>query len=203
METYLYPLLVFIAMGAWGAKHSWLAAFSTKRIARKVFGSGIDRYYRLIFVGVAVLTLLPILGMVVLMPSRTLWVIPAPWIYISMLVQVLAILALVVTVMQTDTLTFIGLRQVYQPDLEHEIKLVLTGPYSLVRHPLYLFSIISFWLFPYMTDLVLAFILAGTLYFLIGLIPEERKLVESFGERYAQYRREVPALIPFTKRKNK
>ena len=141
--------------------------------------------------------------MVVFLPSRTLWAIPAPWIYISVLVQVLAILALVYTVMQTDVLTFIGLRQVYQPDKEHENKLVMTGFYHVVRHPLYLFSIITFWLFPYMTDLVLAFTLAGTLYFLIGLIPEERKLVETFGERYAQYRREVPALIPFTKRKTK
>lgn len=190
-------------MGAWGALHSWLAAFSTKRIARKIFSAGIDRYYRLIFVGVAVLTLLSILGIVAFLPSRTLWVIPVPWIYVTASIQLLAILALVYTVMQTDPLTFIGLRQVTQPDKEHENKLVLTGFYRLVRHPLYLFSIISFWLFPYMTDLVFAFIVAGTLYFLIGLIPEERKLVETFGERYAQYRREVPALIPFTKRKNK
>ncbi len=203
MRAYIYPVLVFITTGAWGGLHSWLAAFSTKRIARMVFGAGIDRYYRLIFVGVAVLTLLPILGMVVFLPSRTLWVIPAPWIYVTASIQLLAILALVYTVMQTDTLTFIGLRQVYQPDEEHENKLVLTGFYRFVRHPLYLFSIISFWLFPYMTDLVLAFIAAGTLYFLIGLIPEERKLVETFGDRYTQYRREVPALIPFTKRKNK
>ena len=141
--------------------------------------------------------------MVVFLPSRTLWAIPAPWIYISVLVQVLAILALVYTVMQTDVLTFIGLRQVYQPDKEHENKLVMTGFYHVVRHPLYLFSIITFWLFPCMTDLTLAFILAGTLNFLLGLILEERKLVETFGDRYAQYRREVPALIPFTKRKTK
>jgi protein-S-isoprenylcysteine O-methyltransferase Ste14 len=203
MEAYMYPLLVFIAMGAWGAIHSWLAAFSTKRMARKVFGSGIDRYYRLIFVGAAVLTLLPILGMVAFLPSRTLWVIPAPWVFVTTLVQVLAIAALMVTVMQTDPLTFIGLRQASQPDLEHENKLVKTGFYRLVRHPLYLFSIIAFWLFPYVTDLILAFILAGTLYFLIGLIPEERKLVETFGEEYEQYHRDVPALIPFLKHKQK
>ncbi len=203
MRDLISPILVFITLATWGSLHSWLAAFSTKCIAGKVFGAGIDRYYRLIFVGVAVLTLLPILGMVVFLPSRPLWVIPVPWVYGTAAIQVLAILAMVYTVMKTDALTFIGLRQVFQPDKEHENKLVLTGFYRLVRHPLYLFSIITFWLFPYMTDLVLAFILAGTLYFLIGLIPEERKLVETFGERYAQYRREVPALIPFTKRKTK
>ena len=190
-------------MGAWGAMHSWLAAFSTKRMARKVFSPGIDRYYRLIFVGAAILTLLPILGMIILLPARVLWIIPAPWVYITGLVQVLAIAALVVTVMQTDPLTFIGLRQVSRPDLDHENKLVKTGFYRLVRHPLYLFSIIAFWLFPYVTDLILAFILAGTLYFLIGLIPEEHKLAETFGEEYQQYHRDVPALIPFSKRKNK
>lgn len=200
---YLYPLWVFITMGVWGTLHSWLAAFSTKRMTRQVFSSGIDQYYRLIFVGVSVLTLIPILAMVFFLPSRLLWIIPAPWIYVTASIQLLAVLAMVHSVMKTDALTFIGLRQVYQPDKEHENKLVLTGFHRLVRHPLYLFSIITFWLFPYMTDLTLAFILAGTLNFLLGLIPEERKLVETFGERYAQYRREVPALIPFTKCKTK
>lgn len=82
----LYPALIFIAMGAWGTLHSWLAAFSTKQLAGDLFGDGIDRYYRVIFVGVALLTLLPVLGMVVFLPSRLLWVIsPPPWVYITAL----------------------------------------------------------------------------------------------------------------------
>ena len=81
--------------------------------------------------------------------------------------------------------------------------MVVSGLYRFVRHPLYFFSIILFWLFPYMTDLLLAFFLAGTLYFLLGTIPEERKLAATFGETYEKYRQEVPWMIPGTKFKKK
>ena len=57
----LYPILVFVSMAAWGVLHTWLAAFSTKQMARDIFGKAMDRYYRLIFIAVALLTLLPIL----------------------------------------------------------------------------------------------------------------------------------------------
>ncbi len=196
MQKLIYPALVFLAMAVWGVFHSWLASFSMKRLARKVFGAGIDRFYRLLFVVIAVVTLLPILAMVALLPSRTLWVIPTPWIFLTLGLQFLALVALVATTLQTDVMAFAGIRQALQPGEEHENELVTTGLYRTVRHPLYLFSIILFWLYPHMTDLTFAFFLSGTLYFLIGTIPEERKLVQTFGEQYRQYRREVPWLIP-------
>lgn len=203
MQKLIYPSLVFLAMAVWGVLHSWLASFSTKRLARKLFGAGIDRYYRLIFVVSAVLTLMPILAMVALLPSRTLWDIPTPWVFMTVGLQFLALVALVATTLQTDVMAFAGVRQALQPGVEHENELVVTGLYRTVRHPLYLFSIILFWLFPHMTDLTFAFFLAGMLYFLIGTIPEERKLLQTFGEEYRQYRREVPWLIPGLKFKRK
>jgi len=198
------PLIVFLATAAWGALHSWLASFGTKRLARRIFGPGIDRYYRLIFVLLAVVTLLPILALVFFLPSRVLWVIPFPWVLLTIGVQFLALVMLVATTLETDVMAFIGLRQVFRPNAEHKDTLVIKGFYRFVRHPLYFFSIIIFWLFPYMTDLTLAFFLAGTLYFMIGTIPEERKLLEIFGEEYRQYRQEVPWIFPrFKKRKSK
>lgn len=188
-------------MAAWGGLHSWLAALSTKAMARRIFGASADRYYRLVFVMVSVVTLLPILAMVVLLPSRILWVIPSPWIYLTLAIQFLALVALVATALQTDVMAFAGLQQVLQPDTIPDDHLVRSGFYRLVRHPLYLFSLILMWLFPRMTDLTLAFFLAATLYFMLGTIPEERKLIATFGEQYRQYQREVPWLIPGTKSK--
>lgn len=65
-----------------------------------------------------------------------------------------------------------------------------------MRHPLFLFSLILFWLFPRMTNLKLASFLAATLYFMLGTIPEERKLLAAFGDQYRQYRREAPWMFP-------
>lgn len=203
MSSLIFPALVFIATAAWGLLHSWLASFAAKRLARRIFGAEIDRYYRLIFVVLAVITFLPILVMIAFLPSHLLWVIPSPWLILTTAMQFLALIMLVATVLETDVMAFAGIRQVLQPEQTHENTLVVKGFYRFVRHPLYFFSIILFWLFPYMTDLTFAFFLAGTLYFLIGTIPEERKLRQTFGEAYERYRREVPWMIPGTKFKKK
>jgi protein-S-isoprenylcysteine O-methyltransferase Ste14 len=41
-----------------------------------------------------------------------------------------------------------------------------------------------------------------TIYIIIGTILEERKLVLEFGEAYVKYQKEVPMLIPFSKKKS-
>ncbi len=192
----LFPSAVFIAMGAWGVLHSWMAAFSTKELARKTFGQRVDRYYRLIFVGLAVMTLLPILAMIALLPARLLWVIPAPWRYLTLGLQFLALVGLLITIFHTDVLAFAGIKQLSDPQVEKRNSLVRGGIYRVVRHPMYFFSLIIFWLFPIVTDLLLAFFAASTLYFVIGTIPEEQKMVKIYGEEYERYQAEVPRIIP-------
>jgi protein-S-isoprenylcysteine O-methyltransferase Ste14 len=118
-------------------------------------------------------------------------------------IQFLALVAWVDTALQTDVMRFAGLRQIRQPDPAPPDRLVISGSYRLVRHPLYLFSLVLFWLFPRMTNLTLAFFLAATLYFMLGTFPEERKLLATFGEPYRQYQRDVPWMIPGLKFKRK
>jgi protein-S-isoprenylcysteine O-methyltransferase Ste14 len=204
-NRWLLPLSVLISMAAWGVFHTWLAALSTKATARKIFGEKIDRYYRLIFIATAIMTLLPILAMVIFLPAQVLWTIPTPWFYLTILLQLLAIIGILITVLQTNAMDFLGINQLLEPGKEHEDKLVVRGFYRFVRHPMYFFSIILFWLMPMMTDLLLAWVIAGTLYFTLGSIPEEQKLVAKFGDAYRQYRKEVPWLIPginFRKKSN-
>jgi len=199
MNSIIYPLLVFLATAAWGGLHSLLAALGTKKWIRQTFGRRICRFYRLIYVAVAILTLIPILAMLALLPQRVLWIIPPPWIYMTLVIQFLAVLGIMTTVLQTNVWTFVGIRQLENPKAEQESEFVRKGFYRIVRHPMYFFSIIFFWLFPYMTDLVLAFIIASTLYFLIGSIPEEQKLREIYGDAYEKYQEEVPRIIPGVK----
>jgi methanethiol S-methyltransferase len=196
-----YPVLIIVCVAAWGALHSWLASLKTKRLAKRFIGEWIMRYYRLVFIGAATLTFLPICAMLVFLPSRLLWRIPTPWIYGTVTLQVLAVLGLILTFLQTDIWDFIGLRQLANQisEDEDEKELVVSGLYALVRHPLYFLVIVFLWLIPYMTDVVLAFVIACKVYFLLGTISEERKMIEIFGEAYRRYQRQVPRIIPWLK----
>jgi protein-S-isoprenylcysteine O-methyltransferase Ste14 len=77
------------------------------------------------------------------------------------------------------------------------------GLHSYVRHPLYLGTFFLIWglflVFPYISLLVTNTII--TLYTLIGIVYEEKKLIMAFGEKYTRYKEQVPMLIPkFRKR---
>lgn len=72
----------------------------------------------------------------------------------------------------------------------------IRGAYRLVRHPLYLFSILMFWSSPDLTSDRLMFNLLWTAWTVAGAFLEERDLTAEFGDGYREYRRKVPMFIP-------
>jgi protein-S-isoprenylcysteine O-methyltransferase Ste14 len=91
-----------------------------------------------------------------------------------------------------------GLRQVWLHLLGRtytEIGFRTPGPYRYMRHPLYVGWLLVFWSAPVMTLAHLVFAIATTLYILVAIQLEERDLVRLHGE-YAEYRRQVPMLVP-------
>lgn len=68
-----------------------------------------------------------------------------------------------------------------------------------MRHPLYVGWFFAFWATPTMTVTHLVFALMTTAYILIAIRLEERDLLDALPE-YAQYRRDVPMLVPRTSR---
>lgn len=101
-----------------------------------------------------------------------------------------------------DHFDLFGLKQVWRQFVGRSAepsRFVTPFFYRLIRHPLYAGFILAFWGTPTMTGGKLLFAAAMTAYILIAIRLEEKDLVHQLGERYEQYRQEVPMLVPGSK----
>jgi protein-S-isoprenylcysteine O-methyltransferase Ste14 len=190
------PWLILLAVLVYGFVHSLLATLVAKARARQWFGASADRWYRLAYNAFGILTFLPILGLVAAYPGERLYVIPAPWTYITLAGQLLALLALGVGLLQTGIWSFLGFEQMLVTGSTSQPEMVTSGLYRWVRHPLYTAGLAFIWLTPIMTSGLLALNIGLTLYLVVGAIYEERKLVREFGDAYTRYQKQTPMLIP-------
>jgi len=179
----------------WGIVHSVLASLETKAWFRSMLGAGVMRYYRFSYNVFSVVSFVPILLLMAILPDRMLYQIPAPWVYLSSVGQVGAAIMLVAGVLQTDTLSFIGLRQLIEKE-ERVSELFTGGLYRWMRHPLYTAGLLFIWLTPLMSQNSLIVFVALTIYIIVGAYFEERKLEREFGSAYAKYKAETPMLLP-------
>jgi len=186
---------IILAVVIWGVIHSVTASLRVKDWARRVLEDTGIRFYRLVYNLFSVISFIPILWLMVALPDRMLYQIPAPWVYLSLAGQIAAIVLLVLGVLQTDTLSFVGLRQLFEEN-ERPSKMVIHGLYRWVRHPLYTAGLLFIWLTPVMSMNSLIVIIAVTVYIIIGAFFEERKLEREFGAKYTEYKAVTPMLIP-------
>lgn len=185
---------LILAILVWGVVHSLTASLVFKDFLRRAFGGGFMKYYRLLYNVFSVVSFAPILYLMVTLPTRGLYQIPSPWSYLMQAGQGLSTLLLLVAVLQTDTLSFVGLRQLFEE--EKPGKLVKSGFYGLMRHPLYTFGLLFLWLSPGMTVNSFIVYLSLTVYILVGAYFEERKLLREFGQEYADYKAVTPMIVP-------
>ena len=104
-----------------------------------------------------------------------------------------------------DHFDLFGLRQVFYalrkkdaPALEFKTRTL----YRVVRHPIYVGWLGIVWFTPTLTVTHLVFAVVATLYILVGIKLEERDL-EAMHPEYAEYKRQVPALLPSFSRRLK
>lgn len=99
-----------------------------------------------------------------------------------------------------------GLRQVYLHLVGKEytpLQFTTPGPYKVVRHPLYVGWFFAFWATPTMTATHLVFAVITAAYILVAIQLEEQDLITAHGEDYVNYRKRVPMLVPFSRRRDR
>ena len=150
--------------------------------------------YRMYFVLSAILTPLPILYFQSTHSSSSVWE-NLPFLRMSGgLLAGLGLVLLKKAFVNYDTKLFLGLSKADENSEEFKTE----GLLSLIRHPLYTATLMIFWgWFLYSNSYHnLAFCVANTLYILIGIQWEERKLINQYGEKYIDYKKKVPMLLP-------
>jgi protein-S-isoprenylcysteine O-methyltransferase Ste14 len=193
-------LILSVYFIAWAGVHSFLASLRVKRWARQTFNASVDRWYRAVYVLFALASFAPIPLLLVILPDRTLYVAPAPWRWLMVLVQLAGAAGAAVAILQTGAFRFVGLEQMLVGHSKEGGPLQVRGLYCYVRHPSYFFSLLVIWFTPLMTANLLALYALFTLYFYVGSLHEESRLVAEFGEAYKEYQRHVPRLIPRLRR---
>jgi methanethiol S-methyltransferase len=180
------------SFAAWALLHSTLAGSRAKQAARLAWGPRADRWYRIAYNAVALLTFAGIVALVYRLPDRVLYAAPTALAWALRAVQGAAAVAALLTARLTGTAELLGLSQ---PD--RAPRLAVSGPYRYVRHPLYSLSLVLMAASPGMTrNTAVLFALMGV-YFYIGSVHEERGLARLFGDAYARYRGQVPRLVPW------
>ena len=188
-----------LLMGLFAVQHSVMARPGFKRWCTRLIANSVERstYVLATCLSLAILFWFwrPI--------SYPIWTIEQPVVrLIILLVFWLGWLMVLFAGLRSNYLALIGLRQVLDASGGRPVSaptLTTSGLYRLVRHPIYVGTLIAFWATPHMTAGHLLFAAVGTAYTVFGTFLEERDLVGTFGDRYRRYQREVRMLLPFPK----
>lgn len=95
-----------------------------------------------------------------------------------------------------------GLKQVWAGFKGKKVEPPVFGEpyaYAYVRHPIYFGFLLGSWSLPTMTGGSLVWAIGATIIIFIGMHFEERNLVQYFGDKYKDYKKRVPMVIPFFK----
>jgi len=78
-------------------------------------------------------------------------------------------------------------------------QLIIDGPYSMVRNPLYVFSLVGALGIGLASENVLVLALIAvfySFYYPFTILAEEKKLIKKFGQAYLEYMKKTPRFLP-------
>lgn len=188
-----YFLLVLLWAGFY-ASHSILASVKVKRILEQSWSLPM-KWYRLSYSALSVMLLVTIIGFSVQISLRQLFPSSPFGTYIGYMLASFGTIILVKSAKSISLGKFIG----FQAERQDSLKLVTSGIYSRIRHPLYAGLLLIFlgYFFVSPTLTVLIHSLCLVIYLPIGIKFEEQNLVSIFGEDYMRYQKNVPPILPW------
>ncbi|MBZ0179358.1 MAG: isoprenylcysteine carboxylmethyltransferase family protein [Melioribacteraceae bacterium] len=199
----LFDLLIIVLLFLlFGITHTITASSELKKRLVEKIGDKIA-FYRLFFnfssliIFVAIYELSP-------KPDDVIYDLIFPYDIVMFVIQIFCVFGLLWTLKYIDGKEFLGISQIKRyvngsydtTELDEHKTLVIKGPYKFSRHPVYLFSIVFLLARPTMDIFYAVFLSCIIIYFYIGSIYEERKLIEQFGETYVNYRNNVSRIFP-------
>jgi protein-S-isoprenylcysteine O-methyltransferase Ste14 len=194
--------LIILAFALFGFVHSYLASPGFKRKLLKETGTLIA-FYRIIYNLIA-LFFFYLMYELLPHPDYIVYDLPTPWDLIILVPQLISLALIIWTLKYFSSLEFLGINQVRrwfkgeykEGDTDEMMTLRIEGPYKFSRHPLYLFTILFLLFRPVMDIFYLTFFLCIVTYFYAGSFYEEKKLIETFGGQYREYKNAVPRIFP-------
>jgi len=193
-----FIILAFLWI-AWCFVHSATISLTVTKYLKGRFGERF-RYYRLLFNGIALVTLVPVALYTYTVQMAPLFTWQGPLRLVQFLLLFTSFLLFLSGARHYDALVFLGVRQLTQPDscvgLAENCELDTTGILGIVRHPWYAGGMLIVWA----RDLDVSAVITNLIitgYFIIGAFLEERKLLMGFGEVYIEYREKVSMFFPY------
>lgn len=161
-------------MARTGAK-AWLSRFVPPELERSVY------------VWLASLLFLGVCGLWQPLPG-VLWAVPSPWSYGLTLIQVAGVALTLLSARRVGVWDLAGVKP---PASAEMVLFTVSGPYGLVRHPIYLGWVLMVFATPLMTTSRLLFAVVSTAYLVVAIPLEEQSLIDTFGEKYRAYQRQM------------
>lgn len=201
-------ILIVLLFSVFAIIHSVLASLWFKKKLVETIGNKIA-FYRVFYVIISTILFVAVYYLMP-KPDVIIYDLQYPFDLIILALQYLSLFGLIYTGFKINGKEFLGISQIKRfidgkynlKDFDEKDELRTTGIFSVSRHPIYLFSILFLGLRPYMDLFYFVLFICITLYFFIGAYFEEKKLVAKYGESYINYKKNVPAILPFRIRKD-
>lgn len=189
--------ILFFVWLLYGAIHSLMASSFFKDSMSSFLGKNF-RFYRLIYNIIAFVSLIPVLILQFSVEKIQLWQVSDYEQVIGKFICVWGVIFIATALQGYDLSEFSGF-DLAKNNKPQELK--TDGLLKYMRHPIYFGILLLVWGL-FITDAStrnLSGAIAVTIYLLVGIYFEEKKLVQTYGEAYQKYQKQVAMLIPFLK----